>query len=152
KPQCTVMCRPETDANERAPAERVASNGLRGRGTHSNVMCRPETDANERAPAERVASNGLRGRGTQSTSCVRVGGGAAPAEVALHELVEVAVEAGVDLARLDLGPQVLHHLVRLQHVRPDLAPPPDLGLLAGDRVELGLPLLFDLGGDHRLQP
>jgi hypothetical protein len=60
--------------------------------------------------------------------------GAAPAQVALHELIEIAVEYGVDLARLDLGAQVFYHLVGLHHVRADLTPPPDLGLLAGDRV------------------
>ena len=64
--------------------------------------------------------------------------GPAPAQPALHELVEVAVEDGGDVARLDVGAQVLDHLVRLQHVGADLAAPPDLGLLAADGVELGL--------------
>ena len=35
--------------------------------------------------------------------------------------VEVAVEHALDVAGLVLGAQVLHHLVRLQHVGADLA-------------------------------
>ena len=62
--------------------------------------------------------------------------GPPPAQPALHEPVEVAVEHGADVARLHVGAQVLDHLVRLQHVRADLAAPADLGLLAADGVEL----------------
>src|SRR3954466_14139781 len=75
-----------------------------------------------------------------------------PPEVALHELVEIAVEHRVDVARLDLGAQVLDHLVGLHDVRADLTAPADLRLAAGDAVELGFALLFDLRGDHRAQP
>src|SRR5215212_8224830 len=97
-------------------------------------------------------------RGRPPAWHVRVGGsarvltlGPPPAQPALHEVVEVAVEHGGDVPRLDVGAQVLHHLVRLQHVRADLAAPPHLGLLAGDGVELGLALLLDLRRVHRLE-
>ena len=76
----------------------------------------------------------------------------APAEVAVDEFVDVAVEHAADVARLDLGAQVLDHLVRLHHVAADLAAPADLGLLAGDRVEFGGTILLGLRGDQRRQP
>src|SRR4051812_9476047 len=74
-----------------------------------------------------------------------------PTEIALHELVEIAVEHRRHVARLDLRAQVLDHLIWLHDVRPDLTAPADLCLLTGDAVELRLTLLFDLRGDHRAQ-
>src|SRR5262249_42180404 len=75
-----------------------------------------------------------------------------PLEVRLHERIEVAVEHGVDVPGLVLGPQVLHHLVRLQDVAADLAAEADLLLVAPDLVQLGLaarPLdVGDLGLEH----
>src|SRR4029450_4537736 len=83
------------------------------------------------------------------------GGGAAGAaalEVPLHERFEVAVEHRVHVAGLVLGPQVLDHLVRLQHVAADLAAEPHPLLVAADLVELGLALgpleVGDLGLEH----
>src|SRR3954470_19304963 len=64
-----------------------------------------------------------------------------PAEVGLDERVEVAVEHAVDVAGLVLGAEVLHELVRRQHVAADLAAEPDLLLLALDGGELVLALL-----------
>src|SRR3954451_18907263 len=49
--------------------------------------------------------------------------GALPAEVGLHEPVEVAVEDGAYVAHLVVGAQVLHQLVGLHHVGADLAAP-----------------------------
>ena len=66
---------------------------------------------------------------------------AAPLQVGLHERIEVAVEHALDVAGLVLGPQVLHHLVRLQHVAADLAAEADPLLLAPDAGQLVLPLL-----------
>ncbi len=42
--------------------------------------------------------------------------GSTPGQVALHEGVDVAVEDRVDVAGLDLGTQVFHHLIRLHDV------------------------------------
>src|SRR5687767_15974882 len=82
----------------------------------------------------------------RSNRSARVGLGPAPAQIADHELVDVTVEHAVDVAGLDVRTQVLHHLVGLQDVAADLAPPTDLGRLsAGDRVELSGVLLLDLG-------
>ena len=50
--------------------------------------------------------------------------------------VDVAVEDAVDVADLHLGPVVLDHLVRLQHVAADLAAEGDVALLAADLSSL----------------
>ena len=50
------------------------------------------------------------------------------------------------VADLVLGAEVLHHLVRGQHVGADLAPPGDVALLARERLELASPLLARLLG------
>ena len=81
-----------------------------------------------------------------------------------HELVEVAVEHARRVRGLHAGTQVLHHLVGLQHVGADLAPPADLGLLSRrlvraelrreapeSEVDPGTPLAghrLDASGDH----
>ena len=85
----------------------------------------------------RAGAHGVADRQAASSCASR-----SPPEVGLHERVEVAVEHGVDVAGLVLGPQVLDHLVRLQHVGADLAAEADLGLAAaGDGVQLLLALL-----------
>src|SRR4051812_6476441 len=48
------------------------------------------------------------------------------AEERLDELVEVPVEDAVHVARLQAGPVVLDHLVRVQHVGTDLRPEVDV--------------------------
>src|SRR4051812_5239694 len=45
-------------------------------------------------------------------------------QLGLHERVEVAVEHGARARRLVTRSQVLDHLVGVQHVGPDLVPPP----------------------------
>src|SRR6478609_875033 len=86
-------------------------------------------------------------RGT--TVAAIAGTGPLPAEVALHELVDVTVEDRGDVAALHPAAQVLDHLVRLQHVVADLAPPAHLRLLApGDALELELALLLGPRRDH----
>src|SRR3954471_24337306 len=47
----------------------------------------------------------------------------APADARVDEAVEVAVEDGARVADLVLRAQVLHHLVRGEHVRADLVAP-----------------------------
>src|SRR5512140_887495 len=51
-------------------------------------------------------------------------------QVRLDEHVDVAVEHPIDVADLLLGPVILHHLVRMQHVASDLAAERDVALLA----------------------
>src|SRR6478752_7608388 len=45
-----------------------------------------------------------------------------------HEFIEVAVEHARGVRRLHPGTEVLHHLVGLQDVGPDLMAPADIGL------------------------
>src|SRR5690606_33823171 len=49
-------------------------------------------------------------------------------EIRLDEGVEIAVQNGLDIAGLVLGPEVLHQLIGLQDVAPDLVSPGDLSL------------------------
>src|SRR5471032_2430983 len=64
-------------------------------------------------------------------------GAPAPADAGLDEFVDLAVEHRGRVARLDVGPQVLHQLVGVQDVVADLGAPtgravaPDLGHLGG---------------------
>src|SRR6188768_1417707 len=115
-------------------------------------MTRPGTPAREapatsRSPADRTPA---------WLACREAGrirrGLSPPAQVALDEFVDVAVEHALHVARLDLGAQVLDHLVRLQDVAADLAAPTDLRLPAGDGVEFGGAILLGLRGDHRREP
>src|SRR6187551_2438709 len=55
---------------------------------------------------------------------------AAGAQPTVDKAVEIAVEDTLRVAGADAGPQVLHHLVRLQHVTADLAAEADFSLLA----------------------
>src|SRR2546426_4482680 len=65
----------------------------------------------------------------------------APAEVGLHEVVELAVEDGVDVAGLVTGAVVLDRLIGGEDVMAEGLAPADLGLGAGDGVELRSALL-----------
>src|SRR5215217_2032879 len=69
-----------------------------------------------------------------------------------HELVEVAVEDARRVGGLDVGPQILDHLVRLQDVAADLVAPADVGLLVFQSLLLGFaPLqlgLVETGAQH----
>src|SRR4051812_26311876 len=65
---------------------------------------------------------------SQGVMAVSVGGGAdlpllAPPDAGLDESVDVAVEDRRRVADLVLGPEVLDHLVRVQHVGPHLITP-----------------------------
>src|ERR1051326_2042836 len=68
----------------------------------------------------------------------------ARAEPRVDEAVEITVEHPLRIARAHTGAQVLHHLVRLQHIAANLTAPPDLALFAVELVHLGalLVLLF----------
>jgi len=56
----------------------------------------------------------------------------------LDETIDVAIKHGRRVGAFDAGPQILHQLVGLQHVRPDLMAEADVGLGGGG----GLRLLF----------
>ena len=56
------------------------------------------------------------------------------AQVGGDELVDRAVQDGAGVAGLHVRAEVLHHLVRVQDVGPDLAPPLDLLLGVVDGV------------------
>src|ERR1043165_3053548 len=62
-------------------------------------------------------------------------------EVGVDELGEIAVEHALHVADFVSGPQVLDQLIRLQHVRADLAAEGDVLLLPLDALLLLLPLL-----------
>src|ERR1700678_1915244 len=66
-----------------------------------------------------------------------------------YELVDLAVEDALRVARAVARAQVLHHLVGLEHVAADLAPPPDLALLPVEPLHLAAllvqPLLVQAG-------
>src|SRR5215210_1811618 len=62
-------------------------------------------------------------------------------QVGVDESVEFAVEHPVHVRRLLAGAMILHQLVRVEDVGPDLGPPLDLGLLPALRGDLLLPLL-----------
>src|SRR5665213_2784127 len=62
--------------------------------------------------------------------------GRAGAEPGVDEAVEIAVEHALGVARADPGAHVLHHLVGLEDVAADLAPPPDFTLLAVELFHL----------------
>jgi hypothetical protein len=56
------------------------------------------------------------------------------AQVGVDEGVEVAIEHRVGVADLVVGAVILHHPVRVQHVRPNLVAEADLGLALRERV------------------
>src|SRR5205807_6165192 len=68
--------------------------------------------------------------------------GSPPAQPRLHERFEVAVENGLDVARLVLGPFVLDLLIGSQHIATDEQPgPAHLALRPADGGQLGPPFL-----------
>ena len=62
-------------------------------------------------------------------------------QISFDEVVESAVENGVDVAGFDIGAQVFDHLVGMKNIRTDLAAPADVFLLSVHGVELFLLLL-----------
>ena len=54
----------------------------------------------------------------------------------LHGKGEVAVEDALDVADLEVGAQILDHLIRVQHIGADLTPPARLGLIPPDGLDL----------------
>src|SRR4051812_21778783 len=74
---------------------------------------------------------------------------AAPPDAGLDEAVDVAVEDRGGVAGLLLGPQVLDHLVRVQHVGAHLVAP--AAALSLERVHLGPLLLLPAGQQPGLQ-
>ena len=61
-------------------------------------------------------------------------------QVCDHEFLQISVQHGIRVAGLNAGAQILDHLVRMQDIGADLAPPADLLLFAGDLGGLGLAL------------
>jgi hypothetical protein len=59
-------------------------------------------------------------------------------QVGANEAVDVAIQDTTGVARLQVRAQVLHHPVRLEHVRPDLVAPARLDVLALHRGPLRL--------------
>ena len=101
-----------------------------------------------RQTRDRRADRQLRDRDHRSIRGTAAG--PLPAQVRLDERVEIAVEHTVDVAGLVLGAEVLHELVRREHVAADLAAEPDALLLALDGDELLLALLALEVGESRL--
>jgi hypothetical protein len=62
-------------------------------------------------------------------------------QLGLHEQVEVAVEDRAGVRCLVAGAQVLDHLVRVEHVAPDLVAPAGGHVLAAQLAQLLLALL-----------
>src|SRR5829696_8494445 len=82
-----------------------------------------------------------RGTSTAATT-LRMGLGRGPVlQVSVDKSIKVAVEHAVHVRRLLAGAMVLHELVRVKHVRPDLRAPLDIGLLPALRGDLLLALL-----------
>ena len=75
----------------------------------------------------------------------------AGAQPRVDEAIEVAVEHALRVAGAHARAQVLHHLVRLQHVAANLAAPPNLALLAVKLVLLGALLVLPLFVEARLE-
>src|ERR1700690_3925570 len=75
---------------------------------------------------------------TAGVAAMTVGtsGGALATQFGFDEPVDVAVENGIDIARLHLGAEILHQLIGGHDVRPDLTPPGHVGLGPGEGVEL----------------
>src|SRR4051794_38136277 len=97
------------------------------------------TPVDER-PGERPAILSARGDGLLLTP---------PPDARLDERVDVAVEHRAGVPGLLLGPQVLHHLVRVQNVGAHLVAP--AAALALERIHLGALLLLALGQQPRLE-
>ena len=73
---------------------------------------------------------------------------AARNQVRLDELIDVPVHDGIDIAGLRPGAMVLHQLIRLEHIGPDLAAPGDVLLFAHQLPEFFFLLFFP----HFIQP
>src|SRR5687767_7719345 len=58
------------------------------------------------------------------------------AQPRVDESIQIAVEHALGVAGAYSSAQVLHHLIRLKHVAPDLAAPADFTLLAVELIHL----------------
>src|SRR5580698_1893469 len=76
---------------------------------------------------------------------------AARAQPRRDELVQFAVQDRLRVARAVARPQVLHHLVGLEHIAADLAPPAYLALLPVEPLHLAPLLIEPLLIEPRLQ-
>ena len=93
----------------------------------------------------------MRCRGRSVAGAARRAPRPPPLQERLDKRFDLAVEHGAHVAGLVRGAEVLDHLVRREHVRPDLAPPADLALLARDRVAFLAALLpLTLGEARRV--
>ena len=123
-------------------AEQLAS-----RPTSRRASMRSRREQARRAPREQLTGRdcGLRqappaGQHTPSALCLGVGVDAL-GERRLDEAIDVAVEHGRRIGALDPGPQVLHQLIGLEHVRTDLMAEADVGFGGGGGLRLLLPTL-----------
>src|SRR4030042_5460923 len=82
------------------------------------------------------------GAGGGSAAPGRLLTGPPPVQIAIHETVQVAVEDPLHVAHLDVGAQVLDHLIRLQPVGTDLPAPRRFALITADLIHLCLVLLL----------
>jgi hypothetical protein len=78
-------------------------------------------------------------------------GGSAPPKVAIDEFVQITIENGLDVPGLDVRTEILHHLIGLEHIAPNLATPGGLALLPTDFVDLSNPLLASPLMEPRLE-
>src|SRR5215203_2570001 len=65
----------------------------------------------------------------------------APADAGLDETVDVAIEYGLRRGDFVLGTQILHHLVRMQHVGAHLRAPA-VAAITLERIELCFAVLW----------
>src|SRR5947207_3477272 len=73
------------------------------------------------------------------------------AQFRLDEKIDCAVHDCLDVACLGAGPVVLHHLVRLKNIRPNLAAPGHVAFLAVLPIDLGALLVLLDFVEFRLQ-
>src|SRR6185312_17335534 len=72
-------------------------------------------------------------------------------QVGMNEAVETAVEDRLRVPHYEVGSMVLHQLVRVQHVRANLTPEPDVLRRAALAGQLGLALLLLELGEPRTE-
>jgi hypothetical protein len=66
-------------------------------------------------------------------------------ELGSDESVDIPVQDRGDVSDLDPGAMVFDHLIRVQHVGPDLRAEADIALFPGERAQLRLALLSCTG-------
>ena len=62
---------------------------------------------------------------------------APPTEITVNEGIEVAVEDTLNVSHLDVGAEVLDHLIGLHHVAADLPTPGSFSLFSPNLIDVG---------------